>query len=127
MTNIAARLDRALRLAGIPIQGVSIGSPADRTTWQIHFAPEATAQHRVDGEALRATFNPASPEVVAADLSNMAQGISRQKDKLADCAMLVRARNIPTWNNMTSAQKVAATFAEADVWKGIREFIDDKL
>ena len=63
----------------------------------------------------------------AAALSTKAQATSRQKDVLATCALIVRARGITAWNNMTTAQKVTATLAEADMWKGIREFIDDKV
>ena len=53
---------------------------------------------------------------------------SRQKDVLATCALIVRARlGISAWNALTIQQKVDATIAEADVWKAIREFIDDKV
>lgn len=52
---------------------------------------------------------------------------SRQKDILATCALIVRARGIAVWNAMTTQQKVTATLAEADVWKTIRDFIDDKV
>lgn len=54
-------------------------------------------------------------------------GTSRQKDILATCALIVRARNIAGWNNMTLSQKVTATLAEAEVWRGIREFLEDNL
>lgn len=54
-------------------------------------------------------------------------GTSRQKDVLATCALIVRSRGINAWNNMTPLQKVAATRAEADVWRGVREFIEDVL
>lgn len=40
--SIAAIVDRALRDAGVPIVGVSIGRPADRSTWRVEFAPGAT-------------------------------------------------------------------------------------
>lgn len=54
-------------------------------------------------------------------------GTSRQKDVLATCALIVRARGIATWNAMTLQQKKDATLAEADVWVTIREFIDTNL
>lgn len=63
----------------------------------------------------------------AAQLSARALATSRQKDVLATCALSVRTRGIAAWNNMTTQQKITATLAEADVWKGIREFIDDKV
>jgi hypothetical protein len=52
---------------------------------------------------------------------------SRQKDVLATCAQIVRARGITAWNAMTLQQKVTATLAEADVWVAIREFIETNL
>ena len=60
-------------------------------------------------------------------LSARSLATSRQKDILAMCALVVRAKGVAAWNAMTTAQKVTATLAEADVWKGIREFIDDKV
>lgn len=52
---------------------------------------------------------------------------SRQKDILATCALIVRARGIPAWNGMTVQQKKDATLAEADVWVNIRDFIETNL
>ena len=63
----------------------------------------------------------------AAIVSANAQVTSRDKDVLATCALIVRTRNIPAWDSMTVAKKVSATLAEADIWKSIREFIDNKV
>ena len=63
----------------------------------------------------------------AAQLASRALATSRQKDILALLACSVRGRNVAAWNAMTTPQKVAATLAEADAWKTIREFIDDKV
>lgn len=52
---------------------------------------------------------------------------SRQKDVLATCALIVRAKNTPAWNAMTVDQKKTATFNEADVWTNIRDFIETNL
>jgi len=52
---------------------------------------------------------------------------SRQKDILAMLAVIVRAKNTSAWNAMTPLQKKTATFAEADVWIAIRQFIEDNL
>jgi hypothetical protein len=68
----AERLDRALKAAGIPIIGVSIGSETDRVTWAIQYAPQATAQHRTDGEALRLSFDPASQAASDAEKADRA-------------------------------------------------------
>ena len=64
---IAERLDRALRAAGIPIVGVSIGTEADRRTWVVTYDKTVTAQDRAAGDALVASFDPTSPVAVAAD------------------------------------------------------------
>lgn len=34
-TNLAARLEAAIRTAGVPIVGVSIGDPAAKVTWKV--------------------------------------------------------------------------------------------
>lgn len=68
MADTVTLLDLTLRAQGIPIIGVSIGSAANRATWVIQYDPAATAQHRIDGEALRLSFDPLAPSVVAAQL-----------------------------------------------------------
>ena len=62
-TQIATRLDRALRNAGFAIIGVSIGNPADRTTWLV-YPPnlQALAQATIDA------FNPDDQAAIDADL-----------------------------------------------------------
>lgn len=57
---LAELLTRALGRAGIPITGVSIGHPTDRTTWLIHYRPIATAPQRTQGEAIKASFDEAT-------------------------------------------------------------------
>lgn len=72
---VVERLDRALRLAGIPIGGVSVGTETDRATWRIDYAPSATAQHRVDGDALRLTFDPLSQAAIDAEKAEFAAAL----------------------------------------------------
>lgn len=55
MTNTAAIIDRALRAAGIPIEGVSVGDPAQRATWSVVFAASATAPQRAAAATLLTT------------------------------------------------------------------------
>jgi hypothetical protein len=52
---------------------------------------------------------------------------SREKDILTTLAMIVRAKNLSAWNAMTVQQKKDATFAEADVWVTIRDFVENNL
>ena len=60
----AARLDAAIRAAGVPIVGVSIGDPADKATWKVH-PPElqASAQPTIDA------FNGNDPAHVTAEMA----------------------------------------------------------
>lgn len=122
MNNTAERLDRALRAAGHVIIGVSIGDPADKATWAVH-PPEAqdAAQPMIDA------FNPDDPAILAAELTAMAFTESQRKDLVALCACAVRGRNVSAWTAMTTQQKVDATKAELNVFRGMREFIDDKV
>jgi hypothetical protein len=55
------------------------------------------------------------------------QRTSREKDILTTLAMIVRAKNLAAWNAMTVQQKKDATFAEADVWVTIRDFVEQNL
>lgn len=58
--DLAAGLTRALARGGIPAVGVSIGVRADRSTWRIDYAPEATAPQRASGAALLQTYDLAA-------------------------------------------------------------------
>lgn len=62
MANTATRLDTALRAAGVAIDGVSIGDPANRATWKVQPANlQAQAQPTIDG------FNPSDPALDVAE------------------------------------------------------------
>lgn len=58
-------VERALRDAGIPIEGVSIGTPADRSTWRAFYAAGATPGQIVQGDALIQSVDPQDPTIVA--------------------------------------------------------------
>lgn len=58
-------LDRALRDAGIPIDGVSIGDPLNRTTWRAIYTATATPAQRAQGDALLQTVDPQDPAIIA--------------------------------------------------------------
>jgi len=59
-------LDKALRTALIPIDGVSVGDPRDRATWRVAYAKDATDDQRLAGNLLVATIDPADAVTVAA-------------------------------------------------------------
>jgi hypothetical protein len=56
MIATAAIVDAAVRAAGIPIDGVSIGVDGDRTTWAVAFQPAATAAQRSTAATILATL-----------------------------------------------------------------------
>lgn len=63
MSNIAARLDRVLRTAGIAIVGVSIGDEANRSTWRVSpFSLQSVSQPHIDA------FDPNDPAHEEAEL-----------------------------------------------------------
>ena len=86
---VAGRLDRALRSAAIPILGVSVGDEIVRATWRIDYDPAATAQHRLDGEALRLAFDPTSQAAIDAEKADLAGQ--------ADANLLLRAIALLDW------------------------------
>jgi hypothetical protein len=57
-----ADLHRAL-IAAAPgmVVGVAIGDPADKRSWRIDFADEATPAHIAAAQAALAAFDPAAP------------------------------------------------------------------
>jgi hypothetical protein len=52
---VAPLVDRALRAAGVPIDGVSIGDPAVRATWTVQFQASATPAQKTTAAALLLT------------------------------------------------------------------------
>lgn len=89
--NVAARLDRALKTAGLAISGVSIGDPANKATWKVHPSSlQATAQPTID------SFDPNDPAIIAAEFDAEAA-------RLADDVVL-RALARVTWEELQKMQ-----------------------
>lgn len=80
MAEAAALVDAALRAAGVPILGVSIGTPTNRATWSVQFDPSATAAHKAQAASVLASVvvDPADPVVIAAQLDRDAQSAASQ-------------------------------------------------
>ncbi len=87
---IADQLTRGLERAGIPVFGVSIGTDADRATWRVQYRPEATAQQRVDGDAL----------VLAFDLVNDVAWTDEQADVAVQAAKVAFALTAALWKQL---------------------------
>lgn len=54
---IVAELDKALRAAGVPIDGVSMGRADDKQTWRIDFADGVTDEQKAAAEAALKAFD----------------------------------------------------------------------
>jgi hypothetical protein len=54
--NIAYLLDTALKQAGLPVIGVSVGDPTNRATWHAQLAADATAAQQSQAATLLATI-----------------------------------------------------------------------
>ena len=61
MLILATVIDKKIRQVA-PIDGVSLGSIPDKSTWRIDFKPEATVQQRTDAQAVVAAFDVALEE-----------------------------------------------------------------
>ena len=63
-TPLAARLDAAIKAAGVPITGVSIGDQATKATWRVDPSTlQAAAQRTID------TFDATNPAFEQAELT----------------------------------------------------------
>lgn len=65
----AAGLDRALRRAGIPIVGVTIGAVGTRGSWAIVFLPEATPAQRTQAVSILATYDADTDVTIVNELA----------------------------------------------------------
>lgn len=93
---LAYGLDKALRRAGIPILGVSIGVEADRATWAVHYTDSATAQQKTDGAAIVAAYQLAADTALVDELAaQQIDGLKAIKAAVI-CALWGRLGRQPT-------------------------------
>lgn len=59
---VTAALDKALRAAGVPIDGVRVGRANDRATWRVDFTNAATDAHRAAAQAVITAFDPVAEQ-----------------------------------------------------------------
>lgn len=115
MINVALLVDAALKDAGIPFEGVSIGNVDDRTTWRVAFTADATPAQRTTAAQIVAT--------VIVDAS--AQALQAKKDvqaaidampifekaivlALIDQLNVIRSKLVPPLADVTPAQALNA-------------------
>lgn len=122
VAEIGKRLKQALIAAGHAVTDVAIGDVTNRATYRVT-PPSLQAAC----QALINAFDPDDPALLAAELTAQAQLTSRDKDILTTCALIVRARGITAWGNLSTPAKVAAAQAEADVWRDMRVWAETNL
>src|SRR6266496_6470347 len=66
IVGIAEVLDGALKAEQIPIDGVSIGDPADRSTWTAQYRKDVTDEQRKQGDAILAALDPTDAATMTA-------------------------------------------------------------
>jgi len=89
-------VDRALRDAGIPIDGVSIGSPNDRATWRADYTTAATSAQRTQGDQIVATIDPQDAATIANIKNDLAAGLTNRDELIALAQALFEAIPAPT-------------------------------
>lgn len=116
-TLTAARLDKAIRAAGVPITSVSIGDDANKATWTVQPSTlQVAAQPTIDA------FNPADPAHAIAEADAMAAIDYRRQDRLALFAVMAEAYN-PAWATMTNAQRRTEVVRLAKRWEQQRNWV----
>lgn len=114
---IAQSVDAAVRAAGVPIVGVSIGDPANKATWKVRPPSlQAAAQPTIDA------FNPADPAHALAVADAQAAIEYRRMNRLAMFAVMAEAYN-PAWATMTNAQRRAEVVRLAKRWEQQRNWV----
>jgi hypothetical protein len=101
---LAGYVDGALREAGIRIVGVSIPQAADRTSWRIAFAPEATALEREQAASVIAALDLSDEAVGAALLDARMKG-----DRLLRAAVIWMAQEVGKTREQ-AATEIAAIY-----------------
>lgn len=108
---VAARLDAALKAAGLPILGVSIGDPANRSTWIVHPPDlQASAQPIIDA------FDPDDASLIAAELDIEAQQTALPRPMRAWMLFYLRDK---LGRNPTLAERQAARDAFIAAYKDV--------
>lgn len=101
--SLGAALDRAVRAAGIPIHGVSIGRPNDRATWRIDY-DGASAGQIATGDALIQSFDVNDAAVIAREAAVAAKSLDDRKLQALAVAVHKRFKLFVPGDTMTALQ-----------------------
>ena len=105
MANEAYLLDSALKAAGVPIVGVSIGDPADRSTWQVQLLDTATTDHEATAAALIQSVD------VSADAADDVRVTERIRDPFTRSLIAVLADHLKVPEAQLRAELLAGAKA----------------
>jgi len=121
MATLAELVDGALRAAGIPIVGVSIGTDGDRATWSVQFDPAATGPQRTQAASILASLVVDATAKHTQDQSDVkafidAMPLVEQAIDLTilDQVNLIRSKLPTPLGAITPAQWIAAVKAKVD-------------
>lgn len=114
-------VETALRNAGIPIVGVSIGTDGDRLTWSVQFDPSATPAQRTQAASILASVAVDATAQHTQDQTNVKAYIDALPlvEKAIDLTILdqvnfIRARLPTPLGAITVPQWIAAVKAKVD-------------
>lgn len=68
-------LERAVRDAGIPIAGISVGDPNNRATWSATYINGVTDQQKAQVVQILATIDPQDATIVSNIKTDLAQAV----------------------------------------------------
>jgi hypothetical protein len=120
MATIAAVVEVAVKAAGVPILGVSIGDPGNRTTWRVDFDPSATAAHKATAATVVSTVAVDSAALAAQDEKDAQAQVDLMRIDLKAVVLtlldeinLLRAAVVPALPQRSATQALAAIRAKA--------------
>ena len=98
---IASRLPRAIKAAGVPIENVSIGDPANKATWTVQPPDlQGAAQPTIDA------FNPDDPAYVTAEQDAAIDGLTALR-ALAEATFELKSN---TWTKAQFLARIKAIY-----------------
>lgn len=96
---LAAEVQRAILLVGVTVVSVSIGDPADKSTWMVTHLPTATQADVDAAKAAIVSFDPANAATIA--------DAKAQDAAVIDTDRLLQAVAAVTWQELQKCQTLA--------------------
>jgi hypothetical protein len=109
--SLVPALEKALLDAGIPIEGVRVGNPDDRTTWVAFYAANATPAQRTQGDQILATIDPQGPTTIATYRADLTASATNRDEIIAAIQTVWEAIPAPT-SALDTLAKVRTRFLQ---------------